>query len=76
MVISDNDEYNNHLPDRKISMLKKQAFSMTRADHQMVNSTKLPSHDNEAAVTPKVTDGVSAIHHPLHTIEEEVMQTQ
>ncbi len=75
VVDLDDDEYNSHQPDHKISMLKKQAFSMIRADRQMANSSELPGYDNVAAAMPKVTHGVSAIFHPLHSVEKEVMQT-
>ncbi len=56
-------------------MLKKQAFSTTRADHQKINSKELPGHDNVAAAMPKVTYVVFAILHPLHSVEEDVIQT-
>lgn len=67
-------EYNSHRLDYKVSMIKKQSFSMTRADRQMVNSTKLSGHNSVTAAMPKVSHAVSAILHPPYTLEEEVMQ--
>ncbi len=76
-VVIDTDEEDESfpcLPRSKTSMQNHRELANTRAVRQQANSTELPGHDNAASVLPKVTHCVSEILHPIHTVEEEVVQ--